>query len=382
MKWIVRIISCIFLLIILAIAGIFASGNGKLFTIIVAFVFNQPDHPFNPNDAVSAPDYALPGSWATLPQRYDLADYRPAGIAAPMQTNPAPVDVFFIHPTGFLKGSSWTYTMKLNSTTEENTQWTMANQASAFNGCCDVYAPRYRQASVFSYFNGPELREEILSFVYQDIEASFTYYLEHYNNGRPFIIAGHSQGSHHGLRLLQNVIDNSPLAKQMVVAFLIGGGIDKSAVENMQNIHICNNASDVNCLVHWDTYNDAVIENEESERANNVCVNPLSWENEGGLSSKENHAGAVYPSGEFQFDFSGSDAATGVIFEALAAAQPKLVDAQCKNGMLFISDQSGTPFESIAEGLGGGIYHNLDYPIFYMDIRENAILRVNTYLER
>jgi hypothetical protein len=40
----------------------------------------------------------------------------------------------------------------------------MANQASAYNGCCNVYAPRYRQANIFAYFRGN--RDEVLAFDY------------------------------------------------------------------------------------------------------------------------------------------------------------------------------------------------------------------------
>ena len=84
-------------------------------------------------------------------------------------------------------------------------------------------------------------------------------------------------------------------------------------------------------------------------------------------------------SGEFQIALSGSDEPTGVEFEPLGAPVTNLLQAQCKDGVLFVSDQSDTEFGN-AGGIFGGVYHLLDYPLFHMDIRENTKLRVATYL--
>ena len=80
----------------------------------------------------------------------------------------------------------------------------LANQASQFNGCCNVYAPRYREASIFAYLKGDaKLREQVLGFAYKDVARAFDYFIENYNGGRPFILASHSQGTHHGERLIK-----------------------------------------------------------------------------------------------------------------------------------------------------------------------------------
>ena len=54
----------------------------------------------------------------------------------------------------------------------------MANQASVFNGCCSIYAPHYRQASIYSYYDTEKVREEIHSFVYQDVKKAFEYFIK------------------------------------------------------------------------------------------------------------------------------------------------------------------------------------------------------------
>jgi hypothetical protein len=134
--------------------------------------------------------------------------------------------------------------------------------------------------------------------------------------------------------------------------------------------------------VHWDTYSEAVIDQPVEANIGNVCTNPLSWELNGGLATKQQHQGAVPASGQFQVELSGALEATGVTFEPLAAPLPQMLQAQCKNGVLYISDQTGTVFGDQGGSFGGGNYHGLDYPVFHMDIRENAKLRVQTFLAR
>lgn len=370
----------IIVLVMLVVGGVFVTGNGPILTLGWAFLFGGPSLPFDPNDAAPPPDYDLPVNWAALPDRQGPEDMMPEGVADQDVQGRAPIDVFFIHPTGYLQGDSWTFSMDPDTSTEENTHWMMANQASAYNGCCNVYAPRYRQANIFAYFKGEEIRDEVLAFAYRDVERAFEHFLAEFNQGRPFILASHSQGTHHGARLLKEQIDGTPLAERLVAAYLIGGGIASSHFDDMQDVELCTNATDLSCAVHWDTYSESVIDQPFPDQVGNVCVNPLTWEVDGGLAGKDRHAGAVPGSGEFQLKLSGKDEATGIIFGPLGAPRPNLLQAQCKDGLLFITDLSDTGFDAAGGSFGGGNYHGLDYPVFHMDIRENAKLRVAAYL--
>ena len=111
-----------------------------------------------------------------------------------------------------------------NSRTEENTKWMMANQASAFSGCCNVYAPRYREASIFRYLSAPpDIAQKAMDFAYADVERAFQYFLEHENQGQAVHHREPQPG--HGARvpLIQEHIDGTPLAGRMVAGYLIGG---------------------------------------------------------------------------------------------------------------------------------------------------------------
>ena len=352
--------------------------QGLTMDLAYDYFFSGPDHAFDPSRAVAQLDYSKNSSWAALPLMKDEADMIPKGESGIDQNN-SPVDVFFVHPTGYLKGDYWTDPLEEKSATMENTQWMMANQASAYNGCCSVYAPHYRQASIYSYFGSDELRAEVHNFVYQDVKKSFEYFIENFSNGRPFIIASHSQGTHHSIRLLAEEIDSSDLYPRMVGAYIIGGMISKDWMSSMENIGVCESAEQIGCLVHWDTMNVAQINKDMPLYSNNICVNPISWKNEGSLSELQDAKGAVPVSGEFVLEFSGDDGPTDQIFTPLEAPLKKYVQAQCKDGALFASDQTGTRFQTFSGS--GGNYHGLDYALFYMDIRENAKLKVLTHLD-
>jgi hypothetical protein len=121
MKWVRRILVGLFVLVAVGVGAIYATSNGNMLTFAYALIFASPELPFDPDDAVAPPDYADLSNWAALPGREDLADMVPEGLNDTVVQGNGPVDVFFIHPTGFLKGSSWTYSMDPDTSSEENT---------------------------------------------------------------------------------------------------------------------------------------------------------------------------------------------------------------------------------------------------------------------
>ena len=365
----------IVVLLVAAAATIYFTGN----TAKVAALIFGPHHGWDLKYKAPAPDYADAGAWAALPAKPGPATLVPEGVAPP-PADPQ-VDVFFIHPTGYMNGADWNSSLDANSQTEENTRWMMANQASAFNGCCAVYAPRYREASIFRYVAAPaELYKKSGDFAYGDVDRAFTYFLEHYSKGRPFIIASHSQGTEHGFNLIARRIDGTPLAQRLVAAYLIGGGITDKQVDALKTVHACASPTDLHCVIHWATYAEGSTPVRTDTKDKLLCVNPLTWLRDGPLAPASLNKGAVLPSGRFQIAFWGSDKPSGMQFPPPLAPLKGHTTAECRDGFLFAADQKGTEFNRLA--IAGNNYHGLDYALFAMDIRENAQARVAAYLAR
>jgi hypothetical protein len=373
------VLGVIVVVLVVGAAILFYTGVG--FGLLARLL--APSHGWDLAYKVPAPDYADPANWAALPSKPGLTALVPAGTT-PSSSPPHDVDVFFIHPTGYLNGQDWNSPLDPNSATEDNTKWMMANQASVFDGCCDIYAPRYREASIFVYLvSRPDIRKKALDFAYGDVARAFDYFLAHYSHGRPFIIASHSQGTAHAFRLIKEKIDGTPLASRMVAAYLIGGGITDDDAATLKTVRVCASASDTHCFVHWATWGEggrAFAELRRGGLHKFVCVNPLSWERDGGYAGPSLNHGAVVPSGRFTMGFLSfrGDRSSAVEFPPLPAPRRGWTHAECQNGILLVSDQSGGPFGNL--DLGGKNYHGLDYPLFHVDIRDNAVARVKAYL--
>ncbi len=349
--------------------------------ILVATQLAKPSHGWDLKYKAPAPNYADASAWAARPDTDNLAKLVPAGVT---ESGKHDVDVFFIHPTGYMNGYDWNSPLDSKSQTEENTKWMMANQASSFNACCDVYAPRYREMSIMGYMAGTkEIQGKAMDLAYSDVVRAFEYFIAHDSNGRPFIIASHSQGTAHAFRLIQEKIDGTPLAQRMVAAYIVGGGIKNSEVDALRTVHACNSPTDLHCINHWATWGEGGAPWDQSKLSKGdqlLCTNPLTWKRDGGLADAKLDHGGVPATGRFRINSFGDDHGLGTTFGPLAAPVKGWTHAACSEGLLYVGDQKGGPFDGL--DLGRKNYHGLDYPLFHMDIADNAVERTKAYLEQ
>ncbi len=119
---------------------------------IIAFSRLKPELAFAQAVPPVAPDYAEPQSWAALPDRQDDADVLPGDDVQDRQAT-AEVDVFFVHPTTFFGTAAWNQPLDDSSTNQLTDMFVLRGQASVFNSCCKIYAPRYRQATIYSFMD-------------------------------------------------------------------------------------------------------------------------------------------------------------------------------------------------------------------------------------
>lgn len=328
-------------------------GTGYIYRadlMLLGLTFMVPGHAFSDVPSPAAPDYTNPAHWAALPERDDLADTLAVG-ATDLQATAA-VDVFFVHPTTFVSRDAWNQSLDDTTTNETTDQMVMQGQASAFNACCRVYAPRYRQATLASFFVEGDSAPQALDLAYSDVVAAFRYYLATFNRGRPFVMAGHSQGSRHLDFLLAEEIAGTALAEQMVAAYPIGFELDGS-----NGIAICQTATQTGCQVTWNSVGPRAGSLFASP--DNICVNPLTWSTDGAHAPHEANLGAV--------NFDGSD-----------AHEPGAADAQCREGRLRVSEIRSDHYTLMP--LGRDNFHIYDYALFYVNVRQNAQARVDAYL--
>ena len=356
--------------------------KGQKALLTLTYYLLAPSDAFDPENMVDQLDYSKTESWLSLPERNDEADLIPAGIGTSINDGEAPVDVFFIHPTGYMNNVRWTSPVHLGTATEDNAKFALANQASVFNGCCNIYAPHYREASIFIYLSpDPVVRDKILDAVYPDISSAFEYFIQHYNNGRPFVIVGHSQGTHLAMRLLHELDQAPHIANRMVAAYLIGSlgvSLTEDYVDSLDQFSVCKKSTDTQCLIHWDTYGENSTGKVFGVSEQSICINPLSWNNAGSKVSAEFHFGAVPASGMFTGKMLGDDASENILFEIPGEPMKAHTWAQCRDGLLYVANQENTVYKHLVS-LPGKSYHGIDFSLFYMNIRENIATRIAEY---
>lgn len=350
-------------LVLVAVGLLVALNVGR----IVRFAMT-PGVAFDKEAPPTAPDYARSESWSALPDRDDLADRAPVGATAvdPLQ---ADVDVFYVHPTSYV-GSRWNAPTDDASLNEATDRVATGIQAAAFNGCCAVYAPRYRQANGTAFTRPSADGDRAIALAVEDVRRAFDAFHSRRGADRPFILAGHSQGSVVAEQLLYDVISNKPLRNQLVAAYLIGGGVTSAGLrERAPDIPPCRSAEDLHCVVAWNargpSYVSTDLDLHRRDGREWLCTNPLSWRDDGALAPRELNLGAVF--------LETDDHAPRLAF----------ADAQCAGGTLVVAHTDTAPRDLpsriLDHVMGSGNYHPIEYQIFFMNLRQNAGARVAAF---
>jgi hypothetical protein len=303
-----------------------------------------------------APDYSRLEYWASHPDKWDPAD----SVPKPLRGTDASktVDVFFLHPTTLTSKQDTTFDnarmndIRLNEKTDSRP---ILYQASVFNESCRIYAPRYRQAHLRMYYITDTPRAKAaFDLAYADIVQSFRYFLEHQSNGRPFIIASHSQGTTHAKRLLREIIEPDPaLRNRLVVAYILGIAVEKSAYEALQP---CRDSLATGCYISWRTYRKGYQGAYVSEKDTTVAViNPYSWTAQPVEQPKTLHKGAVLY--KFNKVYRHTQSAQ-IVGNMLWVSKPKF-----PGGILYATRN----------------YHAGDINLFYLDLRADIRRRIAQY---
>lgn len=310
---------------------------------------------FNSLYAQDSPvDYDSMKFWSAHPLLNDMSDSIPGDLSS-FYRKLEGVDVFFIHPTTYTQKTFQEYNASLNDEilNKKTDGSAILYQASVFNEAERLYAPRYRQAHIGAFYIDENQARPFFDMAYADVKAAFKKYLDKENNGRPFIIASHSQGTVHAGRLIRELIETTPLSNQLVCAYLIGMPVPENYFSKLK---ACQDSSETGCFVSWRTYKRGYIpELIRKEKFKAVVVNPINWKTTNELELKQKNLGAIMRN-----------------FNKLV---PKVVDAQIEGNVLWSCkpDILGKWFFFKKD------FHIGDINLFYQNIRMNIRSRTEAY---
>jgi hypothetical protein len=355
-------------LVVLVLIGALAM---RLFGTELMRLTMIPSAEFEAGPPPAAKAYDAPSMWVARPDiRDNPASWTPAGVA---RSAPPKASVFFIHPTTYLDKSRWNAPLD-----HEESQWRtrlfVRSQASAFNGIGEVWAPKYRQATFGAFLTTKEEAQKALDFAYRDVAAAFEAFLRQAPADRPIILAGHSQGSLHLMRLLAERVAGKPEAKRVAAAYVVGWPISITADLPSLGLPACERRRQAGCILSWQSFSepadpklvtdafDASSGRTGVSRAGSpmLCVNPLTGE-KGGTAPAEANLGTLVPN---------EDLTEG---ELRRPGVPARCDVR---GFLLIGKEAPDLGPYV---LPGNNYHVYDYALFWMNIRADAEARLAAF---
>ena len=216
-----------------------------------------------------------------------------------------------------------------------------------------------------------DMRNALKSTPYEDVTAALDYYFKNYNQGRPFIIAGHSQGSAMTKLVLKKYFKEHPdYYKRMIAAYVIGYSVTKDDLKTYSHLKFATGESDAGVIVSWNTEGPKNVE----ENAYNVVVlpgaisiNPLNRKLDDTYAPASMNLGSFMPNEEGKYEFMdvGADAQVNVergvvVTTALTEPLPE-------------------ELAEIAKIFGPDGRHASDYSYYYNNIKDNVAKRIATY---
>ena len=278
------------------------------------------------------------------------------------------VDVFYVYPTEYADDSEEASMFadindkSLRQLWEEVYQM----QGTAYEESANVFAPYYRQVNMASAIKLPreELNAAFASTPKEDVFAALDYYFEHLNDGRPFILASHSQGSIMQSLVLAEYMKKHPeLLKRMIAAYVIGYSITKDYLEANPHLKFAEGAEDTGVIISYNT-ESAGNENNIVVLPGAISINPINWKRDETYASAEENLGGYIPNEEL-----------GKMEDV-----PHPADAQVnlERGVVITTTQAMKPMAGPVP-FGNGSFHSGDYALYYYNIKENVATRIAAY---
>jgi len=317
-----------------------------------------------PSSTSQNPDYSNSANWLALP----------SSTAAKKK-----VDVFFLYPTVYEQSSpSDPMICAINNPQmQAGAKAAFSRTATAFDPVANIYAPYYQQAAIQVLTLPQDQQQAIVGGApTSDAIAAFDYFIKHYSKGRPFILAGHSQGSNIMINLMADYMKKNPdVYKRMIVSYVPGYSITPQYIAQNEELKFATGADDTGVIVSYNTTSPAPQMADPVVLPGAMVINPITWTRDETLATAAQNLGgiAVGSNGYAVLDAQGNPQKVMNYADAqINTAKGTLICSTADPGTL-------DPGNSL---VAAGIYHNFDYPFYYFDIRANAANRIDHYFSK
>ncbi len=326
--------------------------------------------------------YSRPGIGVSDPARWQPV-YAPASSEGETTAERAPAQrpsdvttsdmsdfaVFFIHPTSYLERANWNAPIG-SEEAERIASLYVRGMASPFSAASEIWAPRYRQATMGAFLTDAPEGQQAIDAAYADVLEAYRYFLSSLDDDSPIALVGHSQGSLHLLRLLREEVSGSEIAPRIIAVYAVGWPISIKHDLLSLGMPACTRADQAGCVLSWSSFAEPADPSDVMETyakstgfdgslrgdSKILCTNPLTG-TIGAEAAMEANLGTLVPN---------NDISDGELV-------PGAVPARCdERGLLLIGD----PPEMGSYVLPGNNYHVYDIPLFWANTQADIARRV------
>lgn len=277
-----------------------------------------------------------------------------------------PADLFLICPTMF-SGSSENHNMSLdNEEIKEKFLGGLNMERGIYEADCRMFAPFYRQAGLEVYEMSVCDREQYLEYAYNDVKEAFRYYIDNCNSGRPYVLAGFSQGADMTLRLMKDLFDDEKYSKNLVATYAIGWSLTEEEVKQYPQLKPAQGETDTGVIITFNT-EDRDITSSVIVEESTLGINPLNWKTDSTVADKSLNIGACFTN------------YNGEIIKEVKNLTGAYLDEN--RGTLKVTDIDKADYPSSISLFPEGVYHVYDYQFFYRNLQKNVSDRINAFTQ-
>lgn len=210
----------------------------------------------------------------------------------------------------------------------------------------NFYSPHYRHISLDSWatLNEDTINRRYHDVAFVDVRNAFDHYMSENNNGRPFILAGFSQGGKSVVELLKILTEEQ--REKLVAAYVLGYKVTPEDIARAPWIKSAQGADDTGVTVCFNSVSDVKYVKPVVSEPNVMCINPVNWR---------------------------TDATLAVLNDTIT------VTVSPDYNVLVVDGYDGSALPNILNILNTGDYHGAEPWLYSECLRENIHHRIKSY---
>lgn len=282
------------------------------------------------------------------------------------------VDVFYVTPTCVwdwpgADGAACHYMNVRDSAQRAATDASALLACRLFGNDCRFLAPYYRQITMNSWFEPAGEIERRYGVAHSDVVRAFRYYMERRNGGRPFILAGHSQGAKAVVELLKRTLTEAE-RERMVAAYVFGFSISEAELAAYPALRPATGADDTGVVICYNSVSDTAAVS-PLFAGNAVCINPLNWRTDTTYAPAAENVGSVFFSADGRAD-------------TLRHTVGARMDLRTRTLVIDGLRDDDYYIPSIAELFPRGNYHVQEINLYFLNVQANLRHRIEAFTRR